>query len=125
MNSREMTMEARLSHWSEVIHRKSASGLSIREYCKRAGFHESLYYYWQKKLRKATSEKLTDEKCTVAPIPTGLIPSGWALIGAESDAPDKCSENVLTIEVSGCQITVNAETDIVLITKVCRALVAL
>jgi len=36
------------------------SGLSVKEYCANAGFHENKYYYWQKKLREGTCTLLSD-----------------------------------------------------------------
>lgn len=39
---------------------RSDSGLSIKAFCKNAGFHENVYYYWQRKLREAACEKLTE-----------------------------------------------------------------
>ena len=34
------------------------SGLSVRAYCKSAGFHENTYYYWQKRLRETACAEL-------------------------------------------------------------------
>ena len=58
MNTREVAAEYRLAHWAQVMQNREASGLSIRAYCKQAGFHENNYYYWQRKLREASCEEL-------------------------------------------------------------------
>jgi hypothetical protein len=39
---------------------RKASGLSIKAYCENAGFHENVYYYWQKRLREAACEQLAE-----------------------------------------------------------------
>ena len=54
MNTSAIAKEYRLSHWAGIIRERTESGLSIRDYCKQAGFHENIYFYWQRKLREAT-----------------------------------------------------------------------
>ena len=44
MNTREMASEYRLSHWARILRDRSESGLSVKEYCKSAGFHENSFY---------------------------------------------------------------------------------
>jgi hypothetical protein len=51
MSTRYITEEYRLSHWAQVMSKRSESGLSIKAFCQEAGFHENVYYYWQRKLR--------------------------------------------------------------------------
>ena len=58
MNMRKYTNEYRLEHWAEVMREREESGLGIRAYCAREGFHENRYFYWQKKLRELASEEL-------------------------------------------------------------------
>ena len=58
MNTREIAAEYRLAHWAQVMQNREASGLSVRAYCKQAGFHENNYFYWQRKLREASCEEL-------------------------------------------------------------------
>jgi hypothetical protein len=59
MNTREIAEEYRLSHWAGIMQERKESGLSVRAFCKNAGFHENNYFYWQRKLREATCEELT------------------------------------------------------------------
>ena len=58
MNTREIASEYRLAHWAQIMQDRVASGLSVRAYCKQAGFHENNYFYWQRKLREASCEEL-------------------------------------------------------------------
>lgn len=58
MNTREIVEEYRLTHWAGIMKDRAASGLSIKEFCKTAGFRENVYYYWQRKLRDAACEEL-------------------------------------------------------------------
>ena len=41
MNSREKVSENRLEQWMQIMQERSDSGLSIKEYCQRAGLHQS------------------------------------------------------------------------------------
>lgn len=63
MNTREIAVEYRLSHWARIMQERMDSGLSVKAYCEKAGFHENIYYYWQRKLREATCEGLNTIQC--------------------------------------------------------------
>lgn len=56
MNTRQITAEYREAHWVQIMQERRESGQSIRAYCKGAGIHENVYYYWQRKLREAASK---------------------------------------------------------------------
>lgn len=58
MNTREIAAEYRLSHWAQIMRERKESGLSIKTFCEGAGFHENVYYYWQRKLRETACEGL-------------------------------------------------------------------
>ena len=60
INTREIATEYRLSHWAQIIRERQESGLSIRAYCKQAGFHENRFFYWQRRVRRAACEQLTE-----------------------------------------------------------------
>ena len=55
MNTREIAEEYRLSHWAGVVRERQESGLSIKAFCEKAGFHQNIYFYWQRKLREAAA----------------------------------------------------------------------
>ena len=59
-----------------------------------------------------------------AGIPDGksLVPKGWMALSAKEEP---LQIQGVTVEVNGCRIRVQADTDPVLLTKVCRALKAL
>jgi hypothetical protein len=38
--------------FQELLNRCKTSGLTVRDFCSNEGIAESVYYYWQKKLRK-------------------------------------------------------------------------
>lgn len=121
MNTREIAKEYRLSHWAQIMKARSESGLSIKAFCKEAGFHENVYYYWQRKLREAACELAvrTSPKPTA---PKALIPNGWAM--CETTEPEaKCG--ALTIEVGTYRVRVEPGDDLELVGKVCRMLAAL
>lgn len=106
MNTRGIAEEYRMSHWAGILRDRKESGLSIRAYCEQAGFHENVYYYWQKKLREAALEELAGqgEAKTSAP-------EGWALCTAKPVLPvaiekaEATSCEQLTVEAQGLRIT--------------------
>ena len=119
MNTREIAGEYRLTHWAQVMRERRESGMSIKTYCKKQGFHENVYYYWQRKLREAACTDLV-ERTTRAE--TGLVPNGWTQL---SVAAPESARPALRIEINGCRVEVRSETDPELLAKVCRALKAL
>jgi len=58
MNTREMAQDVRLANWAGILRARRDSGLSVRCYCQEQGINEKTYYYWQKRLREATCERL-------------------------------------------------------------------
>ena len=117
INTREIAAEYRLQHWAQIIQEQKESGLSIKEFCKTAGFHQNRYFYWQRKLRETA--------CNVLPTtltPKQIAPTGWTEV---EPAEVTCSGAVLPIEIGHCRIVADETTDPELLAKVCRVLVSL
>ena len=117
MNTRDIAEEYRLNHWAEVMQERNASGMNIREFCKTAGFHENVYYYWQRKLREAACQELLP-----ATNENSVIPSGWAICEPAKAEP---SGNTIHIEIGKCRVTMSRDFNPEELTKVCRVLIAL
>ena len=75
MNTRKIAVEYRMSHWAGIMQQRAESGLSVKAFCEREGFHENIYYYWQRKLRDAASEQLAEIESDK--MRTGLVPTGF------------------------------------------------
>ena len=117
MDTRAIASEYRLSHWAEIIRDRSASGKSIRSYCRSAGICEKVYYYWQRKVREAACRELLPTEADG--VPKALVPSGWTVCAEEESTPAKKG---ITIEVGGFRVTVEADVDPELLAKTCRML---
>ena len=117
-STREITAEYRLSHWAQVMAKRTQSGLSIKRYCKENGICSNTYFYWQRKLREAAVKELALE-----PVKTTMpVPSGWTQVSTADNVQNTESTGV-TIEIGKCRITANEATDTELLAKVCKALV--
>jgi hypothetical protein len=117
-NTREMANEYRLAQWAEVMRARVESGLSIRAYCRREGYHPNRYFYWQRRLREAAAaELLPVEVKTPQP-----VPSGWTQIEAEAK---KAESGGIVIEIGKSRIAVTDSTDTELLTKICGVLMEL
>jgi len=120
MNTREIASELRLSHWAQIMRERSASGMSIRGYCKSTGICENVYYYWQRKLREAACDELVVAQSKQE---KALVPTGWAVCkAAETEMPQR---SPLIIEIGGCRIAVEADADLELLARTCRMLKSL
>lgn len=111
MNTREIAEEYRLSHWAQIMRERRESGLSIKAFCKNSGYHENVYYYWQRKLREAACEQMTEYQ--PSPQKTGMTVSGFTEIRmAETlEAPPLSAvgtEGQLHIAVGGMRISADA-----------------
>jgi hypothetical protein len=74
---REIAVEYRMAHWAEITRDRSARGMSIREYCRVTGIRENVYFYWQRKLRKAAYESISEQSSAGK---TELVPTSFAEI---------------------------------------------
>lgn len=115
MDTKLVTEKYRASQWMEIIKDRKDSGLGVDEYCKINGISRHAYYYWQRKLRKAACTELAKRDAESTPAPTG-----WMQL-----SPTAVPESSLRIEVAGCHIDVNGNTDLGLLKAVCRILGAL
>jgi putative transposase len=132
MTACEAKTQYRLKEWTERFATRTQSGLSVREWCKSNGVSVRSYYYWLRQVREyaaqskavlAVQPEVATEETTVRAHPEQLpAPSGWAAV-AEAESPSQNS--TLIVEVGGCRIAVNSETDPELLAKVCKVLVSL
>lgn len=112
MDTKIVTAKYRASQWMDIIKDRQNSGLNIKSYCQERGISRHAYYYWQRKLREvACTELIKQEELA------DNVPSGWAQL-----TPDTRSCSSLIIEVSGCHIDVEHNTDLELLKNVCRSL---
>jgi putative transposase len=113
MDTRKITGEYRLARWSEIVHRRTLSGMNVREFCECEGFHENTYYYWQRRLRESACKGQA----------TGALPApdGWATV--VSAKPEVST--ALPTEIGKCRVLANRDTDERLLAKVCRVLASL
>ena len=114
MDTKKVAVEYRLSQWAQVIQSRTDSGQNIKDFCQTAGISKNAYFYWQKKLREAACTELTKTQET-----KNIVPSGWMQLEQRQVQHTK---EALDIQVNGCHITVNSETDPELLKKVCRTL---
>ncbi len=112
MDTQKIATEYRLSQWTHVIQEQQSSGQNIKDFCLAKGISRNKYFYWQRKLREAACKELikTEE-------PANIVPKGWVQV-----EPKRLTKTTLYIEVGGCRVTVDENTDPELIKKVCRIL---
>lgn len=114
MTTKEATYQYRLTQWGELTKERGELGLSIRAYCAMKGFAENTYFYWQRRLRNAATEKVAKQD----PRNETLVPGGWTAIVESKAEPYKS----VTIEIGIYKISVASGADMELLLKVCRAL---
>lgn len=105
----------RLKQWEEIIHDREASGLSIKSFCERAGYHPNKFYYWQRKLR----ERASVEHLKVA---EEIAPTGWAVCNVTGPA---VMDGGLSIQIGRYQVNISGTVDAHQLEAVCRVLARL
>ena len=120
MNTREIAEEYRLSHWAGVVRERQESGLSIKAFCEKAGFHQNIYFYWQRKLREAACREL--QPAVNAGSGKAFVPQGWAV--CEKGEPNP-KESGICIEIGKCRVKVGGEVSSEQLETVCRVLTKL
>jgi hypothetical protein len=121
MDTRNITREVRLKRWADVINERNASGKTIKLFCEEQNICAKTYYYWQRQLREAAVERMP---LRLAEPARGIVPSGWAKADSGGDARN-AKGRVLPIEIGGCRVMADADTDAELLAKVCRVLASL
>ena len=106
MNTRSIAAEYRLSHWAGIMREREESELSVREFCANTGFHENVYFYWQRKLREAACNELGNSQGTQ----TIIAPSGFTEVKIQSAFPAEADilQSHICIEVVGARITADS-----------------
>ena len=123
MNTRKIAREYRLSHWAAIMQERTTSGMRIKPFCEQKGFHENVYYYWQRKLREASCRELIPAANSKAE--TSIVPVGWT--ACEISAPDRKTDapSTVSIEIGKFKMTANIDSSPELLDRVCRVLGAL
>lgn len=113
MNTRKVAAEYRLSKWAGIIQERKDSGKNVKDFCLDTGISKHSYFYYQKKLRMAACEELVKGSET-----TELVPAGWMQLTEEKQSKTA----TIDIEIGGCHVNVDKETDPELLKQVCQVL---
>lgn len=109
MDTQKIASEYRLSQWVKVIQARQDSGKNIKDFCQEEGINRNAYFYWQRKLRKAACTEIA-----IKEKPADLMPNGWMQL-----TPAQQMKATLGIDINGCHIEVNTDTNPELLKKVC------
>jgi len=95
-----------MSHWSQVLQERAASGLSVQDYCLSKGITKNTYFYWQKKLREAACEQLALAQANT----TGLPVRNFAEVRVSGGPmpPTSVQHNQICIDTGSFKITAGA-----------------
>ena len=121
-NTREIASEYRLAHWSQIMQERTASGMNIKSYCEMHGIHPNVYHYWQRKLRATVVMTTTENRVSGTPALPMLPPQGWTTVTSK---PTEISHDTIQIEIGKSRVTADSETNMDLLTEVCRMLMSL
>ena len=122
IDTKVITAEYRLSHWAKIIKEHKESGLSTKDFCEKAGFHENTYYYWKRKIREAACEQLLQRQNN----PTGLKSQGFTEVKLYEESVhitpvDETSH--IRIEASGFQIIIGETYPVEKLAKLFREMI--
>ena len=106
MNTRGVAAEYRLAHWAGIMREREESGLSIKAFSERSGFHEGKYFYWQKKLRELACEELAKTQGKATQLSEPPVLAEFKLPMQPSLPPVAgVSQNDICVEIPGMRLT--------------------
>lgn len=118
MNSREITMELRLTQWVQALRERTASGESINEFCQNKGISRHTYFYWQKKVRDMACEQLIEPTNQ-----TSLPALGFKEVRLTGTMPpETTASSSICVEMGGYKITAGSAYPTVAIATLLREL---
>ena len=62
MDIRAVTREYRMHQWGKRVKECRSSGETVRGWCAEHGINEKRFYYWQRQLREAACQALTERQ---------------------------------------------------------------
>jgi hypothetical protein len=124
--------QQRLTLWAERIRECRASGITVVDWCRQNGFSQKTYYYWMRKVKRELVDALPEHrKCrasSINPMEKSIPPpNGWAIceVMDEKTSYEKKFGESVTVEIGKCRIDVTNESNVELLGKVLKVLVAL
>jgi len=111
MNTRDVATEYRLAHWAGVMREREESGLSIKAFSEKSGFHENRYFYWQKKLRELACEELAKIQGKATELSAPPVLAEFKLPMQSSLLPPTAgiSQNSICVEAGGMRLTAGCD----------------
>jgi hypothetical protein len=85
------------AYWRGQLERQSASGQSIRRWCRESGVSEPTFYVWRRELRKRDHERGRTERNRHEPLSEPAFAPGF--VAVDVLAPDVLAPDVLTSDV--------------------------
>ena len=102
-----------MAHWAQIIQQRTDSGLCVKEFCESNQISKDAYYYWQNQLRQQATDEISK-----AEHPNAVAPRRWMQL-----TPAVPEQRVITatldIEINGCLVKVDGNTDPDLLVKIC------
>lgn len=116
MNTRKVSVEYRLGQWAKLVKERSESGLSIKAFCLTNGISENAYFYWQRKVREAACEVITESGSRT----DSLIPCGFAEVKLTENPTMPSIHSHINIDVRGVRISASIDYSADKLTKLLR-----
>ena len=110
--TREATRQFRIRQWTQIIHDRAQSGMTIKAYCKKNNLSRDSYFYWARIIKEQAVKELAVAGQRFVELPVGQaagIPSIY------SDPEPELS--VLQLSIGQIQITVNEKTSAALLSR--------
>ncbi len=59
--------------WRQIVTRHAKSGLSVRQFCRREGLHESAFYFWRRTIQERGPKRCTRKQPAFVPLVLGDV----------------------------------------------------
>lgn len=122
MNVQKLTHEVRLQQWGNTVKECRNSGKSVKSWCAEHHINIKTYYYWQKKVCRATCRELAMNQ----PQPSATVNATHIPLFAELRKPDQPSGQLaLSIQHNHTEIKIYRGADTAIVETALAAIINL
>jgi len=76
------------AYWRRIVRQQAASGVTIRDFCRKSKLRESSFYFWRKELLRRDAASKRHRDLVRPPAPAAFVPVCVTAGAVESTAQD-------------------------------------
>jgi len=108
--TKEATRQCRIQQWTQIIHDRVQSGMTVKEYCRKNDLSRDAYFYWARIIKERAITELAVTNQRFVELPAAQA-SGFSTTYPEPESPE------ILLTIGQVQITVTERTSSALLSR--------